>query len=418
MENILMKKRKMLELSLLLFIIFAGSFLFPKTSQAASADVEINADKVDITVGDNIFVYVNVNSSSYFGDFEANLTYDDSILDYAGGSSVVKGSSGFLKISDMNVLDGDKSRKYTLKFEALKVGITDLQFSGAVMVYDINTGNAMSVSSNKLTLNVKAPATASTNAKLKTLKTSPVDITPAFAPDVHEYEANVSYDIEQLIITALPEDSKATVSISGDDTLAEGDNKVVISVLAESGDVIEYTINVFKDLDPTNGTTDNEEITPIPTQSSFEVITVNGEKYAIYSGRYQILEPDSGVVIPDGYKQATLILSDTEITAFVPEDNEASDFLLIYAENEFGETDFYQYDRIERTLQRFNPKEAVIDTPTNSDSSQEDSLKQSEEKLKKAVLVIGILGTICGLLIFATIGLLLKLRNNKKGDLR
>jgi hypothetical protein len=415
MENILMKKRRMMELGLILIFIFAGSFLFPKYSQAASADVVISADNVDITVGDNIFVYVKVNSGTSFGDFEANLTYDDSILEYAGGPSAVKGSSGFLKISDMNVLDGDKSRKYTLKFQALKVGVCDIQFSGAVMVYDSNTGYEMSVSSNKLTLNVKAQSTASTDAKLKDLKTSPVDITPAFSPEVQEYKANVSYDTKQLIITAIPEDAKATVAISGDDSLAEGDNKVIISVLAESGDVIEYTINVFRDSKPTDEATGSEEISPVPAQSTFEVITVNGERYAIYSGRYQILVPDSSVAIPQGYKPATLILSDTEINAYAPVNNEESNFLLIYAKNEFGETGFYQYDRIERTLQRYNTEAAAIGTPTDSDSSQEaDMIKENNEKLKKAIIVIVVLGIVSGLLILTTIGLLLKLRRDKR----
>lgn len=411
-----MKKRKMMELGLILIFIIAGSFLFSKTSQAASADVEISADKVDITVGDNIFVYLKINSGSSFGDVEANLTYDDNILEYAGGPSVVKGSSGFLKISDMNVLDGDKSRKYTLKFEASKVGICDIQFSGAVMVYDINTGYEMSVSSNKLTLNVKAPVTASTNAKLKTLVTSPVNISPAFAPDIHEYKANVDFNTKELIITALPEDSKASVSISGNDSLAEGDNKVVISVLAESGEVIEYTINVFRDSKTGNGVTEEDVVSPVPAQSTLEVITVNGEKYAIYSGRYQILEPDSSIAIPEGYKQVTLIISEIQFNAYVPVKDEDSDFLLIYAENEYGETGFYQYDRIEKTLQRYHPNNAALDTPASTDpSQQQDDGKGNNERLNKAVIVIVILGSLCGLLMIAVVVLVLKLRSNK-GD--
>lgn len=411
-----MKKRKMMELGLILFFIFAGSFLFSKTSQAASADVEISADKVDITVGDNIFVYLKINSGSSFGDFEANLTYDDNILEYAGGPSVVKGSSGFLKISDMNVLDGDKSRKYTLKFEASKVGICDIQFNGAVMVYDINTGYEMSVSSNKLTLNVKAPVTASTNAKLKTLVTSPVNISPAFTPDGHEYKANVDFNTKELIITALPEDSKATVSISGNDSLAEGDNKVVISVLAESGDVIEYTIHVFRDSKPANGATQEDVVSPVPTQSTFEVITVNGEKYAIYSGRYQILEPDSSIAIPEGYKQVTLIISDIAFNAYVPVKDEDSDFLLIYAENEFGETGFYQYDRIEKTLQRYHTNNAAIDTPASTDASSQQDNGEDNERLNKAVIVIAALSVLCGLLTVAAVGLLFKLRSSKRDE--
>ncbi|HHV10513.1 MAG TPA: hypothetical protein GXX75_09585 [Clostridiales bacterium] len=411
-------KRRVKELGLLLIFIFAGSFLFSKACQAASADVELSADKADITVGDRISVVIKVGSASYFGDFEANLTYDDSILEYAGGSAAVKGSSGFLRISDMDVLDGDKSRKYTLKFEALKVGICNIEFSGPVMVYDLNTGYEMSVSSNKLTLNVKAPETASKNAKLKSLKTSPTDISPAFSPDVYEYAASVGYDTKRLVITALAEDPKATVSIDGNDSLSEGENKVVISVLAESGDVIEYTINVFRDSmvgGTPSDTPDGSEVSPEPSQGTFEVVTVGGEKYAIYSGRYQLLEPDSSVAIPEGYKEATLILSGARVNAFVPENNEASDFLLIYAKNELGEIGFYQYDRIEKTLQRYNQEGAAIGTPEDQDPSREtDALREYSGKLQKAIIVIIILGSACGLLLFATIKLLLKLRSTKE----
>ncbi len=407
-------KRRVKELGLLLMLIFAGSFLFSKPCQAASADVELSADKADITVGDMIYVSVEIGSASYFGDFEATLTYDDTILEYAGGPSVVKGSSGLLKITDMNVLDGDKSRKYTLKFEAVKVGICNIEFKDSVMVYDLNTGYEMSVSSNKLTLNVKAPATASTNARLKSLKTSPTDISPAFGPEVHEYSASVGYDTKQLIITALAEDPKATVSIKGNDALSEGENKVVISVIAESGDVIEYTINVFRD-SVAEGTPGGAEVSPEPSQGNFEVVTAGGEKYAIYSGRYQILKPDSSVTIPEGYKDATLILSGTRVNAFVPENDEESDFLLIYAKNELGEMGFYQYDRIEKTLQRYNPNGAAIDKQVDPEASQEaDTIKEYSGKLQKAIIVIIILGSSCGLLLFATVRLLLKLRGTKE----
>ena len=404
-----MNTKKTKWITLFLLLLAAGSFLTEKPCLAASADVQMSADFAEVTVGDNIFVYINIDSDVMFGNFEANLTYDDSILDYMGASSVIKGNSGFLKISDMNVLDGDNSRKYTMKFEALQVGICDITFSGPVKVYDFDTGYEMSVSSSELTLKVKAPETASTNAKLKTLKISPALLSPAFDTSIYEYNVNVGYETEQLIITALPEDKKSTVSITGNDLLTEGENKVVVSVLAESGTVIEYTIKVFREYAPTEAT-----ISPGATQSTFEITTIGGEKYAVYSGKYKLVIPDSSVIIPEGYQSASLIIEGVKISAFVPNDNKASDFVLIYAMNESGEAGFYQYDKVQKTLQRYVPGNLVSNENTASAQTDETALtKGYNANLRKAALVIALLSILCTLMIFISIRLLLKLKGRK-----
>ncbi len=413
-----MKKHKLRSIAiLLLFLLIGGSFP-PTIAFAASAEVELTTEVAEVKVGEEFFVYLTVSSDTEFGDFEAGLTYDDTILEYQSGTSKVKGGSGYLKISDREVAEGSKKRKYTMKFDAVEVGICNVSFRDGdqIMVYDSKDGNAMSVSSNTLTINVTAPETASTNTSLKELQISPSALTPAFSPEVYDYSTEVSYDTEQLIIVALPEDEKSTVTVTGNDKLSEGQNKITIRVLAESGADIEYSINAFKEAAPT---VIGPEVTGLPeaeAQNSFRVLREEDGKYAIYSGRYKILEPDSNIVIPEGYKKTTLILSDVSVAAFYPEKDLGSDFLLLYAQNESGEIGFYQYDKIEKTIQRYISKSNMVisDTTDTQDSQAE---KEYRKNLNSAAIVIALLCAICALLITLLIRAAIKGRGYKEDDL-
>lgn len=413
-----MKKIKQFAVILLLILI-AGGFVTSKPCLAASAEVELSSDNDKVTIGDNIVVYININSESSFGDFEANLTYDDDILEYQGGAPVITGSSGFLKISDMGITEGTTTRKYTLKFEALQVGMCDISFSDRSIVYDFETGYEMSVSSNVLTLEVNAAETASINANLKSLKISPVELAPAFDKSILVYDINVGYETENLIINALPEDAKATVSISGNDLLKEGKNKVIVTVLAESGDDIEYTINVFRENAPVISTPSPEPvISPGASQGLFEVTEIDGEKYAIYSGKYKLIEPGSEVLTPNGYIETRIIVSGNSIAAYSPEDDFESEFLLIYAMNEFGEEGYYQYDRIEKTLQRYVTDNSI--NYDNSDITDTDDYVSSQEyrdNLNKAAIVIAVLSALCVLLILVVIRLFFRIKDYKEDEL-
>lgn len=412
--EIKMRNKKLNYFGMFLLLLSAFAFVPAKPCLAASAQVDLSSDSTQITVGDVAYVYVNISSDTSLGNFEANVTYDDNLLQYNSVASFITGDSGFLKISDMNETEGGLSRKYTLKFKALQVGICKISFSGPVMVYDLDTDQEMSVLSNDLTLDIKAPKTASTDAKLKSLEIRPQELTPAFDPGVFEYSMNVSNETEQLFITALPEDSKATVSISGNDFLKEGENKVIISVLAESGDVIEYTINVIRESAPSVAPTNTEGISPNNIKGSFDLIEADGTTYAVFSGKYIITQPDSRVSIPEGYQLSSLTISNITIQAYLPVNNEGSEFVLIYATNEFGDSGFYQYDRIEKTLQRYVPDNLIINSNSSLDATGNHS---GDDHLTAAVVVIALLSGFCTIMIFVTIRMFFKLKGYKEDDL-
>jgi hypothetical protein len=401
-ENMRNKLKQYLGMFLLLF--FAGCILNSVPCLAASATVDLTSDSTEVTVGDTVKIYIKIDSATTFTDFEANLVYDETILEYQGGASVISGGNGFLRISDRDVAAGSTSRKYALEFTALKAGDCALSFSDQVMVYD-ESGNEMSVSNNELKITAKAQQSASTNASLKSLNTSPIGITPVFDKNTFEYNVNVSNDTEKLIITAIPEDEKAIVSIIGNDSLKEGENKVIVSVIAESGDIIEYTVDVFREPSPTAVV--QPTTTPSIEGNSWDILQDNGETYFVYSGKYKLVEPGSEVVIPDGYTKTELTISGVTIIAYVPSDNTESELVLIYAMNSSGEEGFYQYDKLENTLQRYVAAEA------SNDSAQSENYRS---KLNTAAVVIAILSALSLFLLVTVILLFLRNKNNRKDD--
>ncbi|HHT88618.1 MAG TPA: hypothetical protein GX002_06390 [Clostridiales bacterium] len=394
---------------LLFFLLFvSGGFLNINIVNAASANIEITAHDNDVIVGDTVYIYINISSDSMFGDIEANLTYDEEILEYKGSVSFITGSSGFLKIADINLSEDTDNRKYVLEFEAIKVGKTEIEFSGPVMVYDIDTELPMSVFLDSLELEVKAAQTASDNAYLSSLKISPAELTPEFDRNVKEYSTSIGYDIDKLVVVALPEDDMATVRITGNDSLEEGENIVVVTVTAEAGNVIEYTINVMKESAPETGV-DTPSITPDKKHGSFELVRVNEETYAVYGGKYKIIEPPADLNIPSGYTKTKIIISGISVPVFAPEQLD-SDFLLIYAENELGEAGLYSYDKVEKTMQRYISEILPIYEPVSEDNEELMSSKKYRENLNIAAVIIALLSALCAVFIILSIRMYLKAR--------
>ncbi len=364
-----------------------------------------------MNVGDKVHVYITISSDIMFGNVEANLTYDEDILEYKKGLSFIKGSSGFLKIADIDLSEGAENRKYVLEFEALKVGKSDIEFNGSIMVYDYESGYPMSVSSNSLELEVKAAHESSDNAYLSSLKISPTQLEPSFDKNVFEYNTNVDYETDKLVVVAIPEDDNSTIRITGNDYLKEGENKVVVTVIAESGNDIEYTINVFREISSQG--VDTEPITPDEKHGNLQVLASDDELFIEYAGKYKLIDPPADVKIPSGYTKTRIILSDISIGVYAPEQLD-SEFYLIYAENELGEAGFYQYDKVERTMQRYISDNHIIQSPT--DNIDEDIIQSDEykSKLSKTAIIIAILSAICILLLILLIGLFIKTRGKKR----
>ena len=97
----------------------------------------------------------------------------------------------------------------------------------------------------------------SSNNYLKTLEAKGYEI--KFDRDILEYELGVNNDVKSLDITAIAEDSRSRVEITGNENFKTGKNTVIISVKAENGDVREYKLIVNRKNTTTTTLTEEEE---------------------------------------------------------------------------------------------------------------------------------------------------------------
>lgn len=85
------------------------------------------------------------------------------------------------------------------------------------------------------------------NTNLETLAIENTLFYPNFQNDITSYTAEISEEIYNLNILAIPENENANVSIYGNDNLKEGNNTIKITITAPNGYTKkEITINIYK----------------------------------------------------------------------------------------------------------------------------------------------------------------------------
>ncbi|MDD6223978.1 MAG: cadherin-like beta sandwich domain-containing protein [bacterium] len=113
------------------------------------------------------------------------------------------------------------------------------------------TVTAPSGAKKTYTIHVNRKDNRSSNNKLASLTVNGGSLEPSFSASKEEYSLAVPYSVSSLDVNAKAEDSKAKVSITGqNDLVAEETRDVKIQVTAENGSVKTYTIHVSRGKDP------------------------------------------------------------------------------------------------------------------------------------------------------------------------
>lgn len=391
-------KRKITYLLLCMFVL---SLLLNTKVKAAGANITFSTKEDIVVKGEKILVSIHVTSEVEIGDFETFISYNSDVLEFVEGNSFIAGGEGLLKLSHTNVLEGEKERKYVLEFKATRIGKGDIAIEGKPEIYDFETNTNMSVSSNRMTVEVVPEEKASSNSNLKELKISPSVSDFKFEKEKTEYKFTVENNITKLIISAKPEDEKSSVTIDGDINLKEGDNLISLVVKAESGDITTYTLEVTR----LKGEETGEEEEPVLGENAVigkvEVIQVEETRYIQSGYRYQI--PEEGLTEEliqeyslQDYKEVSYTIGEMEITAYEKEGEE--DFLLLYLINEAGDMGIYQYDKKENTLQRYTVQ-PVVEEPDTTPVIEEEMITKEEansriKNYRIAVIILSVAVTL------------------------
>lgn len=398
---------------LTLIVLTAGIVCLPqKKVMAASAAMNLSLSEENIMVDSTFSVVVTVEASEDIGDFECFLSFDSEMLEFVSGAAFVSSGNGLVMISDKDSKNESGNKKYSMKFKAIKSGETNMWIEDEVEISCALDGAGMSLSRNQLVFNIKDPDEIGDDTSLSKLSISPGTLTPVFKQGTNKFEAEVSSSVRQIAVEAAATDENAVISIKGNTDLKAGKNTISITVTAPSGKKDVSKIIVTKEeeiVDSDVGSSEKKEDV-IASTGVKAIEDKSGTRFLTEELRLQML-PAEDSLIPKDYIKTTIVLDGIPITVYTWKYDLDSDLLLVYGMNQDGESSFYQYDRVNNSLQKYTGDSAAEEKTQSKTAVKEDSKDNSSKQLTQMAVVIAVLGAAC---ICLTVALVLKIIKKPK----
>ena len=337
-----MKKIKIFLCSILLII------LSPSIVNAASGSYSISSNS-SVEVGSNISVTFTINAKKLFY-WQSYITYDTSKLQLVSGSTNFQGES--------DSISGQNSVSKTLKFKAKSKGTAWVAIAMGSAGNNIDADAAeisFSKKTKNITINEKKVTPKkeySSNNYLKSLSVEDAELSPEFNKNTLEYKVELPAGTEKIKINASKEDSTATISGDGEQTVTEGNNKIIIKVIAENGNAKEYIINAtVKELSPIEVTINNKKYTIIRKKEQLPKISSTYEEATINIDENEVPALKSNITNYTLIKQAKITINEKKILAYKCNNSYP---IFVGMNIETGKVNLYSYDKEENTVQIFN----------------------------------------------------------------
>lgn len=254
---------------------FIFTIILFKTVNAAS--VSTSSNKTSINVGDEFDINIYLNEASV-STLTIKLSVDTSKVEYLSGPANSNFSGGKVIYTWTDLTGGSSpitgGNFATFKFRAKSSGIASFNLTGEF--FDIEENNInMNISGTSITINEKQEENIkidqkpiesenipsnindqssnnnigqnlSSNSNLKGMQLDVEGVSPIFNKNTTQYLLIVDKNVNDINVTATPEDNNAKVNISGNKNLQIGNNKIIITVTAQNGSQKLYTIDVTK----------------------------------------------------------------------------------------------------------------------------------------------------------------------------
>ncbi|MDD2391375.1 MAG: cadherin-like beta sandwich domain-containing protein [Bacilli bacterium] len=237
-------------------VIMGAFFIGMWQVNAASAGLTTSKTSVLTSQTTKVSLIINADARVRGGQFNLGLNNSNfEIVSVVGASGLNISKNGNLYLSllmeaDYSIPSGSAIAVVTLRAKSSTVGATSVLTASNIGVTLAGSYETVPVPSKSLTLRIATPPKAdpvvpkSTDNSLKELTTSIAGL--EFNPNTLVYNATVDSSVKSVNITALANDSKATVEITGNNDLKLGKNVILVKVTAEDESVKTYTINVTK----------------------------------------------------------------------------------------------------------------------------------------------------------------------------
>ncbi len=481
-----MKTRKKLAALCMILVLGLSCLVYGNSihSYAASTQFSISLSSSSIQKGSSVTVTVSISCSEALGAYSYCLSYDSSLLEYQSGD----GYGGGGTVSCAGYGDGNiTSASNSFTFSAINTGSAYVSTgssdvytwgeehagasdAGATITITAAGGNSTTEATTSEPNTTDTSATTETNSSesttedttdtssedttedtteemsdncyLSSIQITPGELKPEFAKDTYTYETTVPGDTTSLVINAIPEDSKSSVSITGNEDFEPGKTShISIKVTAETGDnhIYDIAVNVEELVDTRaiiqiDGkdyyfTEDYSKLT-IPEgfaeikekYNDTEIIlyqspnglvkcayltdkdSKNGAWYIIdttaksavpfinVASAYKsfiILTAGEDVTVPSGYTAFTYKFNKNSVTAYHKYEDDT--ILVVYAMSPDGEPGWFYYDTVEKTFTRFVasavPTEAVT-TASATDANNGSFFDQHKDKVITICIIV------------------------------
>ncbi len=286
--------------------------------------------------------------------------------------------------------------------------------------------------------------TRDSNSRLSLLNVSEGTLSPAFNANTMEYRVELEHDVKSVTIDATPAISSGRVlSGQGEHSVALGENKIDIRVMAENETTTTYTVvfvvkeepltkvmvgdtemSIVRDLEDVTITgfkqekiTIDEKEYTVFTQGKFKLIYLvneaNDEKafYQVNEDNeivelwnplifnekfYLVVEIEETLQTREGTTFEMMTIQDQEVGSWLFEEEQLAHLKLVYLMDTQGELNYYLYDESEEQLVRFMDAQIVSGQEVVEESGFLNNLSQTELLiiLGGAVAILGVLTTI------------------------
>lgn len=211
------------------------------TITVSASDVSDSSEK-SVTGSKTISITVSGSNNNNNGDNSSNT-------DNKKTDDEKKSEPSFKSANDTMYATGDINVRKSYSSDSDKIG--SLKAGDKITRTGIGDNGWSKVSFNGSTGYIKTSLLTSEEPKksddkaLKSLSIEGVEIDPAFDPEITDYSVTFQ-DADKLDIKAEPSSDKATVEITGNEELKDGDNVIKITVTAEDGTTRLYSITATK----------------------------------------------------------------------------------------------------------------------------------------------------------------------------
>lgn len=242
-------KKNFIKISLSCFIslcIFLMGNIYASSIAVSGASSASPGNTVNVSVGGSFTGRVNVTVSNGYGNKSIWVENNTVTVPVTVGSS---GTTTITAVSDDGTSDSNGNNLGVIRGSKSIQIVQPTPTPAPTPTTPSNNTNTNSNSATKTATKSTSSSTTSTkssNAHLSKLQINQEGLTPNFNKNKTSYAVTVGENVNDLKVTAVAEDSKSKVAISGNTGLKNGDNKVYITVTAQDGTKKVYTITVTK----------------------------------------------------------------------------------------------------------------------------------------------------------------------------